>query len=365
VSSPARTPVIRSWSAISTLGIGPDAHRSGLLTRALPEADPTDAFATEHGGRAAVIPSFPVRTLLGKKGTRSLDRVTALAVATVGGLVTGDPTNVAPFEADSPVADRGLVLGTTTGSAQSMMDFTRSTFDGEKPFFVDPAKFPNTVMNCAAGRAAIWFQLRGPNATVGGGRVAGLHALNYSRRLLLTGRAETVLCGAAEEHSTARADLRALTDPDDTTRLGEGCAVVEIGGPEGGPESGPGLAEILGVRFGVARRPEDAHEVLADCVRRTLHDTRVAPGDVWAHLPSRSGGTESEAVTSVLGTDFRTHTCDDLLGDTSAAAAMFAVVAALVHAAEDDAAAGRIALITAIDPTGAVGCALLRPLPTS
>jgi 3-oxoacyl-[acyl-carrier-protein] synthase II len=361
VSSPARTPVIRSWSAISTLGIGPDAHRSGLLTRALPEADPTDAFATEHGGRAAVIPSFPVRTLLGKKGTRSLDRVTALAVATVGGLVTGDPTNVAPFEADSPVADRGLVLGTTTGSAQSMMDFTRSTFDGEKPFFVDPAKFPNTVMNCAAGRAAIWFQLRGPNATVGGGRVAGLHALNYSRRLLLTGRAETVLCGAAEEHSTARADLRALTDPDDTTRLGEGCAVVEIGGPEGGP----GLAEILGVRFGVARRPEDAHEVLADCVRRTLHDTRVAPGDVWAHLPSRSGGTESEAVTSVLGTDFRTHTCDDLLGDTSAAAAMFAVVAALVHAAEDDAAAGRIALITAIDPTGAVGCALLRPLPTS
>lgn len=306
-----------------------------------------------------------MRTLLGKKGTRSLDRVTALAVATVGGLVTGDPANVAPFEADSPVADRGLVLGTTTGSAQSMMDFTRSTFDGEKPFFVDPAKFPNTVMNCAAGRAAIWFQLRGPNATVGGGRVAGLHALNYSRRLLLTGRAETVLCGAAEEHSTARADLRALTDPDDTTRLGEGCAVVEIGGPEGGPESGPGLAEILGVRFGVARRPADAHEVLADCVRRTLHDTRVAPGDVWAHLPSRSGGTESEAVTSVLGTDFRTHTCDDLLGDTSAAAAMFAVVAALVHAAEDDAAAGRIALITAIDPTGAVGCALLRPLPTS
>ncbi|MCP5877146.1 hypothetical protein NL390_32295, partial [Klebsiella pneumoniae] len=67
-----------------------------------------------------------------------------------------------------------LVLGTTTGSAESMMNFTRSSLEAEKPFYVDPALMPNAVMNCAAGQCAIWHQLKGPNTTIAGGRAAGL-----------------------------------------------------------------------------------------------------------------------------------------------------------------------------------------------
>ncbi|MBD0694736.1 hypothetical protein BG452_17260 [Streptomyces sp. CBMA123] len=51
-----------------------------------------------------------------------------------------------------------------------------------------------------------------------------------------------------------------------------------------------------------------------------------------------------------------------LLGDTSAAAATFQIQALLGAAEAEPAAAGRIALVTAVDRDGAVGCAVLRLL---
>src|SRR5699024_7600310 len=91
--------------------------------------------------------------------------------------------------------DAGLVLGTHTGSAQSIMDFTRESLVSAKPFYVDPSLFPNTVMNCAAGQSAIWHQLKGPNTTIAGGRGTGLLALQYALRLQRAGR-------RSEEHTS-------------------------------------------------------------------------------------------------------------------------------------------------------------------
>lgn len=130
-----------------------------------------------------------------------MDRVTGLAVTAVGSLLDDGERNRAVGTGEGAA----FALGTTTGSAQSMMDFTRDSLTSEQPFFVDPARFPNTVMNCAAGQSAIWYQLKGPNATIAGGRTAALHALNYSRRLLGSGRARTVLCG--ERRSSRRPRL--------------------------------------------------------------------------------------------------------------------------------------------------------------
>lgn len=193
-------PVITAWSAVSPYGIGAEALVQGLAADR-PTAAPVD---TERwnvpADRAHLVPDFEVRQVLGKKGTRSMDRVTGLAVTTVGALL------------EQPAADRdretgdhaALVLGTTTGSVASMMDFTRSSLVGARPFDVDPAQMPNAVMNCAAGQCAIWYGIRGPNTTLAGGRTASLSAVNYSARLLASGRAESVLCGAAEEFSSAR-----------------------------------------------------------------------------------------------------------------------------------------------------------------
>lgn len=358
-----RGPVISAWAAVSPFGIGREAFRDGLLAghgTAAPVSGPEDR-AAGPGEMACVVPGFEIREVLGKKGTRSMDRLTAVAVATVGQLVAH-----ADAEAESGPG-RALVLGTTTGSAQSMMDFTRSSLTGDKPFFVDPARFPNTVMNCAAGQAAIWHQLKGPNVTIGGGRAAGLLALNYARRLQRTARARSVLCGGAEEYSPARAWLQRHSRADDEAGavLGEGCAMllVEPAGPDCAER--PGLAEVLAIEFGVFAGPGDVRTVLSSVLRRAFASAGADPAQLWAvapgGVPGGLGVQEHAAIQDVLGDAApRSIPCTALIGDTAAAAATFQLVSALAFAENEPSARARLALVTAVDRDGVVGCALLR-----
>ncbi|MGA5817941.1 beta-ketoacyl synthase N-terminal-like domain-containing protein [Kitasatospora sp. NPDC094028] len=356
-----RRPVITAWSAVSPFGIGRDAFTQGLRERRTTGTALAPELAQTSDGTASVVPDFDARAVLGKKGTRSMDRVTALAVTAVGALLDDGDRNRTVGTGDRAA----LALGTTTGSAQSMMDFTRDSFTGQEPFFVDPAKFPNTVMNCAAGQCAIWYQLKGPNATIAGGRVAGLHALSYSRRLLAAGRARTVLTGAAEEFSSARAWLEHhATAGAAASPLGEGCAVLLVEPPAENGEEQPVLAEVLAVELGVAL-DGDVRNVLARTVRRALQQAGVEVSQVSAVARSGAPGAEGEAeiaaVQEVLGAAGAVDLAPaELIGDTGAAAAAFQAAALLVHAADQPGgAAGQIGVITSVDRAGSVGCAVL------
>jgi 3-oxoacyl-[acyl-carrier-protein] synthase II len=356
--------VITAWSAVSPFGLGRAALSAALRGGAVPAASAVPQAWLVPDDTACLVPDAALGDVLGRKGTRSMDRVTALAVAAVGRLLEDQQHHRAVATGERTA----LVLGTTTGSAQSMMDFTRDSFTGKKPFFVDPARFPNTVMNCAAGQSAIWHGLKGPNATVAGGRVAGLHALNYARRLLQAGRASTVLCGAVEELTRARSWLEWHSrHPDESgALLGEGCAVVLIE-PAGGSVPGRPMAEVLAVEFGIFTS-DGAATALAACVRRAVRRAAVQPETIWAVAPCGAPGAAGEheraAIAAVVG-DRQTVQVRpaDVIGDTRAAAAAFQVAAVLAVAEGVPAAAGRLALITAVDAEGVVGCALLRIQP--
>lgn len=355
-------PVITAWSAVSPFGIGRSAFAEGIRDRRSTIAELGPEHGTTPEGTGCVVPSFDIRQVLGKKGTRSMDRVTGLTVTAVGALFDeGERTR-----AVGTGERAAFVLGTTTGSAQSMMDFTRESLTGDQPFFVDPARFPNTVMNCAAGQSAIWYQLKGPNATIAGGRTAGLHALNYSRRLLSTGRAHTVLCGAAEEFSQARAWLEHHAgDGGSEGPLGEGCAVLLLEPDAPGDPAQPVLAEVLAVELGVVLG-DDVGPALVSCLRSALSRAGVGPEEVAAvarsGAPGREGLGEAAAVREVLASvEHADLTPTGLIGDTGAAAAAFQAAALLSYAEEQpERAGGRIGVITSVDRTGTVGCALLR-----
>lgn len=359
--------LVSGWAAISPYGRGRQTFADGVHA-GLAAAGPADRRAVRE------VPGFDAVTALGKKGTRSMDRLTALAVSTVGELVTATPSlRGADQREDASGLGTALVLGTTTGSAQSMMDFSRSSFTGEKPYLVDPARFPNTVMNCAAGQAAIWYRLRGPNATVGGGRASGLLALNYARRLQRSGRAHRVLCGAAEEWSADRAWLhdQSIVDSPNATDgavqavLGEGCAMLLV---EPAGSGADGLAEVLAVEFGVADGTDGIRPAVAAAVRRALDRAGARPEEVALVAPGDAAGEpgahERAAVGDVLGGHApRWVSCTELIGDTAAAAGTFQIVAALALAERDPSLDGRLALVTAADSTGVAGCVLLRLLP--
>lgn len=155
----------------------------------------------------AAVADVDVRAELGRKGTSFLDRATVLTL-----VACGDALRDAGLDLDAvDLARVGVVLGTTTGSLKSTMDYCCDTLTQERPYLVNPVLFPNTVMNCAAGQTAIWFGLRGLNATVAGGPVAFLHALRYATGALRRGYADMLLTGAVEEFTPHTAWDTALT----------------------------------------------------------------------------------------------------------------------------------------------------------
>ncbi|MFF8405644.1 beta-ketoacyl synthase N-terminal-like domain-containing protein [Streptomyces sp. NPDC014846] len=348
---------IVGWSATSPFGTGRRAFADGLREDRVTTA-PLDAERWQvPPGPACLVPDFDVRTVLGKKGTRVMNRVTGLAVSTVGDLLAGlDRTGLNP-------ESTGLVLGTTGGSVQSTLDFTRGSLTGRRPYLVESGLIPYGVMNGAAGQVAIWHQLKGPNATLAAGRSAGVLALNYARRLLLTGRAATVLGGAAEEYSTARAWLARHTaegDPDELV-LGEGCAMFAVSAAD--PDSPATGTSLVGAKA-MTCSDGDWETTVRRCVERLLFDADAKPDDLWAVSPSGAAGAPgraeqalAEELAEVGGTVVPVA---HLVGEAHAASAAFQLAAVLSRAEEDDRSAGRLSLVTTTDEGGTVAAVLLR-----
>ena len=350
-------PVISAWSAVSPFGIGGRPFAEGVVSGrdavvALdPERWPVPASA------AALVPGFDIREVLGRKGTRSMDRVSALAVATVGDLLD----TAAHVRKVATGENAALVLGTTAGSAKSMMDITRDTLLQKKPFYIDTGRIPNAIMNSAAAQCAIWHGLQGPNATVAGGRVAGLFALRYALRLLSAGRAAAVLCGGVEELTPERLWLEHHgrgAEPE--VPLGEGCALVLIE-PVGTAASSH--AEILAVETAVY--PEDGLAgAYAKCVRRTLARAGVGVADLWALSPAALPGwedAERQLVEETLdGHRPRWLSGHPAWGDAGAATAAFQIASVLAVADADPADTPRTAAVVSADRDGVLGCAVLR-----
>ena len=276
-----------------------------------------------------------------------MDRVTGLAVATVGRLVRDEDRG----------ARTALVLGTTTGSVQSMMDLTRTSLTGERPFDIEPATIPNTVMNCAAAQCAIWHRLEGPNATLACGHTSGLFALGYARRLLMAGRADAAICGAAEEYSPARAWLEELARPgSEPVPLGEGAAALRLTLDP----AEPALATVLAVDSGYAAPEDSVGDAVRAVVRRALTRAGIEdPREVWAALPSGLSPAERSALLDLFGAETvdRLPAPGDLLGDTGAATAAFQLATALAAAPE---APGHVVVLSCTDPDGTVAAAVLR-----
>ncbi|MCU1681784.1 MAG: hypothetical protein JWQ81_2523 [Amycolatopsis sp.] len=342
---------IVGWSAISPFGIGravfADGVRDGRATSAPIDPDRWRAPVD----RACLVPDFDVRTTLGTRGTRVMNRVTGLAVGTVGDLLR-------QAGGSTPAEEIGLVLGTALGSAQSSIDFTRGSLTAAEPFGVESGLIPYAVMNGAAGQCAIWHDLKGPNAPLAAGRAAGLLALNYARRLLLTGRARTVLAGSAEEYSEARAWL-AQANGHPVSALGEGCAMFALTTQR----TAAPIATLVGIKA-MCCSTGDWAGVIRACVAKVLAAGGIEPEQIWAAAPSgaagEAGAAEHAVLADLLPNKALLAPVTELVGEADAASGSFQLAAVLSLAESDPAAAGRFALITSVDDGGSVVAALVR-----
>ena len=187
--------VITGVGILASNAIGKDAFwnalekgQSGIKEVSLFE---TTSMKTKLAGE---IKDFNAASYLGEKGLRLLDRSTKL-VNVAAKLALDD----ARFQVTEENTDEvGVVLGTTLGSVWSISEFDKQALI-EGPRYVNPALFPNTVINSPASQVSIRFKIKGFNTTIATGFTSSLDALKYACDFIDLDRAKAILVGGVEE----------------------------------------------------------------------------------------------------------------------------------------------------------------------
>ncbi|MFC1576383.1 beta-ketoacyl-[acyl-carrier-protein] synthase family protein [Candidatus Omnitrophota bacterium] len=219
---------------------------------------------------AGEIANFDPKAILGPKGLRNLDRTTLLALC--ASKLALDDAGL-----NSPISEEetdlyGVSLGSTLGSVRSISEFDKEALR-EGPRSINPALFPNTVINSPASHISIKFNIQGFNATIATGFCSGLDAIYYAMNMMNLYDYKVVLTGGVEELceqafkgfykigelAGSRPAKQEVNCPFDRRRngivFGEGSCIVILEEFEHARERGARIyAEILG--YGTSFDPE-------------------------------------------------------------------------------------------------------------
>lgn len=306
----------------------------------------TSNYNSKLAGEVSV---FKPEDFLGAKGLRTLDRSTKLlACATKLAL---DDANISINEENSN--STGFVAASTLGSIKSISDFDRdSIVDGVQ--YVNPAFFPNTVINSPASEAAIKFNLKCFNATIASGFSSGIDAIKYACDFISLGRAKAVLAGGVEELCIQtflgflKTNFLSSSDkggeicaPFDKRRngtvLGEGVCVFALESLDSALERGAhiyGEVKGYGVSFdGIALCGyNESGEGMAKAMSYALSDSNFKPSDIDCVFSSANSDVfgdriEAGAIKKIFS-KVSVTAIKSILGETFSAAGAFQVAAA-------------------------------------
>ncbi len=161
--------------------------------------------------------------VLPARNRRRLDRLGLLAIAASQRALAD-----AGFEVTEANGDRvGVVLGTGLGPVESIETFTVPVLE-EGPGAANPAVFPNTVYNAAAGQVAMHLGTRGPTSTAPGSHAAGAAALCLAYDMLRAGRADALLCVGVDVPSDLARQVYARIPLLRRLRLAEGGVALML-----------------------------------------------------------------------------------------------------------------------------------------
>ena len=344
---------ITGLGVVSAFGTGARAFRASLSQ---PQRARDAAFSAARSvltdprfaeGNVAEVPGFDAATHLGDKGLRNLDRATKMLIVSAKHAL--EDAGLKRDGAFVGVAGEriGICAATAYGSLDSITEINRVA-ELEHPRYLNPARFPNTVINAAAGYVSIWEGLEGPNVTIVDGNCGGADSVATASTHLSAGRADALLVGGFEVLSEPlylafeklgavgeRAEARARG-----MGFGEGAALMVLEPTEAARGRGRSVCcEVIG--FGAAFEPprSDAQlihvsdEAVARAVRAALQDAGITARDVDLVLSSESGirsfdAAEQAGLTEVLGEGMPTIAPKLLWGETFGASAALSLAAA-------------------------------------
>lgn len=374
--------VVTGAGILSALGTGREENLTRLAdASAVPPKAPLRSFdASKLDAPLLEVPDFDPAKHLGDKGLRTLDRLTKLLVVAARlALKDAGIKDAGVFTALS--AERvGVCCSNAYGSLEAISELDRVAVL-EDPRYINPAKFPNTVSNSAAGYISIWEELRALNVSVSDGNCGALDAVRAASLFLATNRADAILTGGGEAMSEPLALAFAKLGVYPEMKLGEGAAFYALETKEKAAARG---ATELGTLFGYGTAyvapAEDvtllhpSQEALARAIRVALADGAVSADDVDVVVSGEAGiaafdQAEAAAIAEVLG-DRAVLAPKRVLGETLGAGGALAIAAALAAFGTDGAlpalvrgtlpARRRTALVTALGYHGNASAILLR-----
>lgn len=278
------------------------------------ELFPLDGLGPRVAGE---IRPFEPREYLGDRNLRPVDRTARLLL-----VATQRTLEASGWTAEMCAArEVGLAIGTMFCSVHTIAEFDRRALQ-LGPNHASPLDFANSVINAAAGQAAIWHGLRGINSTIASGEAASLMALGYAMDLIRHGHAGALLAGGVEElcyesfvgfDRAGRLGTRPV--PFDARRdglaLAEGAATLMLEDAEGAAERGALiLAEMRGhgESFDPSAGADEASAAtaVARAVRLALEDAEVGPEELdllvlGANGSVRGDRCEARGVAEALG----------------------------------------------------------------
>ena len=320
---------------------------------------PVTLFDTQatRSKMAGEITNFKAEDFLGEKGLRTLDRATKLVLSSAK-LALDDAGFKAPLDEDLSLRT-GVSLGSTLGSVWSISEFDKEGLRGG-PRSVNPALFPNTVINAPASQISIRFNIKGFNTTISTGFSASLDAIDYAVNFIRLYDYDVVLAGGVEElclqtflgfykigHlAGSREGKPEINCPFDKRRngivLGEGACILVLEEMEHAKNRSAHIyAEILG--YGTSFDPKSKNlynpkaEGAAKAIKYALEDAKVNPGEI-DYISATANSTldcdvmETRAVNRVFGGKAKRlpiSSIKSMIGDTFSASGAMNVAASI------------------------------------
>jgi 3-oxoacyl-[acyl-carrier-protein] synthase II len=142
----------------------------------------------------AAVAEWNPRDHLAAAAIRRMDRLSQMVVTACRCALEDAALSLTPTAAETT----GIVMGTAFGDISETETFLRGLIK-KGPSLVNPMTFPNLVFNSMTGYVSIDLGLRGPNHVVCRGDASGEAALMLAYDLIVTGQADVVLAGGADE----------------------------------------------------------------------------------------------------------------------------------------------------------------------
>ena len=331
---------ITGLGIVSSVGIGSDAFYEAMRAPTRVTERPRlpilsfDAAAYESP-RITEVPSFDATKFLGDKGLRTLDRMTKLFVVAAR-LCLHDAGFKKENQWVSSGPERvGLCCSNAYGSLEAISELDRVA-QLEDARYINPAKFPNTVSNSAAGYVSIWEDLRALNVSVSDGNCGALDAVSCADLFLASERAEALLVGGGEAMSEplflAFEKLGAFGD----IWLGEGAAFFSVEPPSKAKERGARvLATIDGYGTSFIAPPDGMLRASREAMKRAIASALSVAGidgvDIVSSSASGIARFDDEELAAIEEAIGRTPIAAPklVLGETLGAGGAMGMAAAL------------------------------------